>query len=834
MSTFDFRSLLPTAIPHVIALAAMIFASTMVFPPLMLENKVLNQDDIRNNIGMAKETRDVQMREGESPHWTNSMFGGMPTIQIVGVDILTAPKAIWMAVRKSLPDGTGTLVVAMLSAYALGLCLGLSPWLSLLLAMGFGLSSVNVLYLGAGHATKVKAIATMPGVLAGVVLALRGKIWGGTAVATFFTAIHIQAGHVQITYYLMFLILAVVLGAGAKALREGKMPSFLRTGLLLAAGAIVAALTQTSQLALTEQYSEYTTRGKSNLVADMDEQPKDGLDRGYILEYSMSRSEWLSILIPDVKGGNNQLYWGEQHFSGGAFYFGAFAFALWLAWMIAGSSWLRWPTLLVSMLAIVLSWRSGSIVTNFFLDHVPLFDKFRDTKMMLVILQVVIPMGAALGLHEMMQPEAKKRWKWWVAGGSVSLLTLVAFYLMPDVFFEFKSNIRQDVAFEQYGNRILPMRKELLAADVLRALGLSALALVAILAVVREWLKAQWVVLACVVVMAGDLLNVDGRYVSGRNYISKVDKLFPFETGPADRGILNREKAAIPDFDQQVQDSQKRWEDRLGFRLTRRYERVKDAAAFEVLNANTHFRVFDLQNPFGESRTSYFHKSVGGYHAAKLMRIQEFIDKVLYEERASIIRSLQSGKFNLDESMAPGLAMLNTKYIVIPGSEQPLQFRGALGSAWFVEEVKWADSADEELSGVLELNPARTAIVHREFADALGTPASPGTSNVNLVKYHPEGSTYEVNSAKGGLLCLSEIYYPLGWKAMIDGEKELPIVRANGLLMAVKIPSGSHTLEMHFEPEGWGMSRGLSHAGSLLWVLLIGICTWKHQRESMR
>ena len=355
MTSFDFRGLLMAALPHGLAVAVMLLAASLVFPPVMFEGKELNQDDIRNNIGMAKETRDVFKQTGENPHWTNSMFGGMPTIQIAGVDIMTGPRAVWKVVHKSIPKGVDTVFIAMISAYILGLCLGLSSWLSLLLATGFGLSSVNVLYLVAGHATKVRAIATMPGVVAGVVLAFRGKPWGGTGLAAFFAAMHIHAGHFQITYYLLFLLLAIAVGAGWRALRQQTLPAFLKTGCMLALGAVIAALPQTSQLALTEQYSEFTTRGKSNLAVEENLETRDGLDRGYILEYSMSRSEWLSIFIPDIKGGNNQLYWGEQTFSAGAFYFGALAFMLWVAWFVDGVSWLRWPTLLVLVLSLMLS-----------------------------------------------------------------------------------------------------------------------------------------------------------------------------------------------------------------------------------------------------------------------------------------------------------------------------------------------------------------------------------------------------------------------------------------------------------------------------------------------
>ena len=214
MTSIDFRGLLMAALPHALAAVFMVVAASLVFPPVMYEGKELNQDDTRNNIGMAKETRDMHRLEGDKPHWTNSMFGGMPTIQIVGINHFSAPQKVWRAVQKTIPNGVDTVFMAMCSAYILGLCLGLSSWLSLLLALGFGLSSVNVLYLAAGHATKVRAIATMPGVVGGVILAFRGKAWAGTGVAAFFAALHIHSNHFQMTYYLLFLLVAIALGAG--------------------------------------------------------------------------------------------------------------------------------------------------------------------------------------------------------------------------------------------------------------------------------------------------------------------------------------------------------------------------------------------------------------------------------------------------------------------------------------------------------------------------------------------------------------------------------------------------------------------------------------------
>lgn len=834
MTSIDFRSLLPVALPHAIAVVVMFFAASLLFSPIMFDGKFLDQGDIKNNVGMSKEARDLQRKDGQVPHWTDSMFGGMPTTQITGTDIGTVPQGLWLALRKAMPIEVGTVLVAMLSAYILGLCLGLSPWLALVLGLGFGLSSLNVLYLAAGHATKVRAIATMPGVVAGLVLAFRGRMWAGAGVAAFFSAMHLQADHVQMTYYLLFLLGAITVGAWVHAALRGTLPQIAKTtGLLLVAG-LLSVLPQTGQLALTEQYSEFTTRGKANVAkanVEGEEALKDGLDRGYILEYSMARGEFWSMAIPDIKGGKNQLYWGEQRFSGGAFYFGALAFALCLAWLIAGTSWLRWPLLLVSLLAVVLSWRDATGLTGFFLDHVPLFDKFRDTKMMLVLVQIAVPLGAAMALHEMSQPESAKKWKRWAIGGGASALLFLAFYAMPKVWFDFTSSIRPDMAMEQLGNRVVGMRIELFREDVLRSFGFALVALLFTLTLVKRWARVQWVAMGAIVLVAADMLNVDGRYLNDNNYVAELDKKFPFEPTAADRAILAVERQAIPDFDAQWDEAKARWEDRLDAKLTRRYSRVIDAAAFEVLNANSHYRAFELSNPFNDSRTSYFHKSVGGYHGAKLRRYQEFIERVLTAERAAVIEQLQSGNYLLDGSVAPGLAMLNTKYLLVPGAEQPLPFQGALGPAWFVNDVRWVASAEEELDGVVGLNPATTALVHQEFKDVLGSVNQPGASSVVLSQYHPEGSTYQVESDKGGLLVLSEVHYPVGWTAKVDGQT-VPLVRANALLMALEVPAGEHEVQLQFEPEGWGTAEGLSRAGSLLWVLLLGLCFWQDRRTA--
>ena len=403
----------------------MVITATALLSPAMIETKHCAKATFKTMSACRKKLETSSGETAEIPKWTDSMFGGMPTTQITGTDIATAPKGIWKVIRSAMPIEVGTLIVAMLSAYVLGLCLGLSPWLSLLLGLGFDLSSVNVLYLVAGHATKVSGHRHHAWCRCWSGVGFPELECGQAGVAAFFGALHLQADHLQMTYYLLFLLGAIVIAAWIRSALMGTMKSTLQgTGLLVLAG-LLAAMPMTGQLSMTEQYSEYTTRGTANLSSSDEGEKKEGLDRDYMLQYSMSRGEFWSMAIPNVKGGHlswldveggektyqqlnrtalelgksqddvnrsgmYQFYWGAQSSSAGAFYFGAFAFALCLMWFLVGSSWLRWPLAFITIVAVVLSWKETSWMTDFFMDHVPLYTKFRDTKMMLVLVQIVV------------------------------------------------------------------------------------------------------------------------------------------------------------------------------------------------------------------------------------------------------------------------------------------------------------------------------------------------------------------------------------------------------------------------------------------------------------
>ena len=796
----------------------------------------MRQGDIINFKGMAHETESYYFIEGERPDWTDSMFSGMPTIQITGIGFTTVPKVIWLILRFFMSPEIMTLFMAMLAGYVLALCLKAPPWVAFIIGATYGLASVNTLYLAAGHASKVRAIAVMPGVLGGVLAAFRGRRAAGVAIFTLFLAIHIYANHLQMTYYLMFLIVAVGLSELINAVIKGQTKSAIITSSLLLVGAFSAVLPQSAELALTQNYSQYTTRGEAILpdLESGDAVSNSGLDRYYILEYSMARGEWLSMLVPDIKGGADQLYWGEQRFSGGAFYFGAIAFAFFLAFLFVGKDPVRWPLLLITLLAIILSWRETSFIFDFFIEYVPLFNKFRDTKMMLVIVQVAVAAGATLALKEIWDDVSHGKWKPWVFSLLGITAVLGAFYALPTTFFDFTSSIRTDQALSQIGkSKVVDMRLEIFRSDILRSIGLILLTAAAVFAIYKKTIDKRIIFGFLAVVMIFEMSAVTKRYPI--NWVDSFEAAYPFEPTPPDLAILQQESNGLEGFEELKKSNIKIEEERLGHKLSRRHYRAEAAASFSALNSLTHYRVLDWQRPFNDARTSYFHKSVGGYHGAKLRRYQDFIDKVLIPERKEFVSFAETSGIGLATTRLKALAMLNTKYIILPGAEQPLPLVGALGPAWITPSVLFVDDANKEISEVRNVDLSTTAIIHREFESELSNISLPNSdtphnSTVTLSHYHPEKLTYSTSSDTDGVMVLSEVWYPEGWKATIDG-KSVQIIRANYILRALVIPAGDHIVELTFEPSGRKLAGIASGLGSLLLLIFIGAMVFSHYRK---
>ena len=835
------KKVLNQVVPHAIAVFLLFLISAAFYSPAFLKSERMKQGDIEKFRGMSHETLTYESVEGEKPSWTNSMFSGMPTIQITGLGFTTLPKVIWLILRFFMSPELMTLFMAMLAGYVLALCLKAPPWIAFIVGATFGLSTITTLYLAAGHASKVRAIAVMPGVLGGVICAFRGKRAAGVAVFTLFLALHLYANHLQMTYYLIFLVGAVGIYELISILRKGQTKYALITSLFLLIGAFCAALPQSSDLYLTQEYAHHTTRGEAILTDPNTANTllaEDGLSDQYILEYSMARGEWMSVMVPNIKGGADPLYWGEQRYSGGAFYFGAIAFALCLAFFFVGKDRIKWPLLFVTVLAILLSWRDTSFVSDFFINHFPLFNKFRDTKMMLVIVQVAVATGATLALKEIWEETNSKNWKPWLYSFGGIVFVLALFYALPLVFFDFTSSIRNDQAVLQLGkSSAVDLRIDIFRDDILRTIGLLILFVGLIIVTLKNILNRHASIAILSVIMIAEIITVNSRY--SVNWVPAFEADYPFEASPQDMAILSSQTTDLIGYEDLRKSYIKIEEEKLGHKLTRRHSRAELAASFSALNALSHYRVFDWQNPFNDARTSYFHKSVGGYHGAKLQRYQDFIDRVLRPEIEDFKAFAESSGIGLATTRLKALAMLNTQYMILPGAEQPLPLGGALGPAWVADNILWVDDAETEISEIRNVDLASTAIIHTDFLSETASFEIPDSdvsldnmSNVSLIHYHPDGSTYEVNSEHDGMFVLSEVWYPEGWKATVDGI-DVPLVRANYILRALPISAGRHTVELRFEPSGRKLAGLASGFGSFVLLIFLFSMTYMASRKSL-
>ena len=821
---------LRAALPHVLAIAVlMVIAGT--FYSKSFDGYRLRMPDIEHHIATTKEVNDHRARTGEQALWTDSQFGGMPTFQL-GMRTSDVNAGHWLgrALRMGFPRPADHLLVALLCAYLLAAVLGCGPWISALVAIGFGLSSINILYLGAGHAAKVMSIATLPGILAGVLVAYRRNLWLGAGLASAFTAINLSANHLQMTYYLAFLVAGIGIAETVRLVMSGAARRALLTGGVLLAAAGIAVIPNGALIKPTLDYTPHTTRGEVLLTPDAGVEVADtGLDKDYILQYSMGRGEWWSIMVPDIKGGNNPLYWGEQLFSGGAFYFGAILMALFMASLVLRRDVLRWPMLAVGLLAIVLSWRETSGLTDFFLEYVPGFAKFRDTKMMLMLIQCMLPIGVGLLLKDVVEGKVDWGRKLFIAAG-IPVALLLLFAVMPTVFFDFESHVRPDRAVEQLGAaRALEQRLEVYGADVWRSFGLVLLAMLALLAAVRlrageaRPMLINGVIGLLAVVTLVEMQSVARRYQpADRGWVRTVEYKVPYTPGAADQAILadrvRRNPAVQQAIDGEVERVRAAYPDRIG----KREQRVLEAAKFAGLQTLDHFRVLNLRGAFSDATTSFFHRSVGGYHGAKLRRYQDLIERVLQPEQERFASLANSAGMDAALAAMPVHAMLNTQYIIYDPAQQPIPNGQALGNAWFSTGWFMADGADAEMAAMESLKDPRNAVVPEAYSDALAgvVPGAASTGRAELLSFTPDFQEYRVSAPAKGLLVFSEVHYPEGWQLTIDGEPA-DLLRVNYALRGMVVPAGEHTVEMAFQLPSVQSARTVASLGSGLLLLFV-------------
>ncbi|MDD4108717.1 MAG: YfhO family protein [Prolixibacteraceae bacterium] len=790
-----------------IILLFIILAYSYLFP--LLEGKVLRMPDIEHWKGMSKELVDYRNETGEEAVWTNRMFSGMPGYMISVIYPGNLSKYINTPIRKIFSTAA-FIFLYMLGFYILLSTLKINRWLSIAGAIAFAFSSYFLVILAAGHNSKADAIAWLAPLIAGVLLAFRGKPLGGTILFALAFSLELLAGHLQITYYGFIIIALYGLVQLIYSIREKTLPSFFKSILYLMAGAVIALGMNFSRLYTTWEYSKETIRGPSELTTN-EPNKTTGLDKDYVVQWSYGIDETMTLLIPDFKGGGSQInpgvdsesfralsergvqnprqtiqavsmYHGDQPGTSGPVYAGAIIVFLFILGLYVVNGPYKWWLLSATVISIILSW-GGNIMglTSFLLDYLPLYNKFRTPSMILVIAEFAMPLLGFLALNDIIKGKVKKKdflaglkWSVIITGG-VSLV----FAVLPGLAGDF-TNATDSMRFPDWlMDGVIADRKAMLRSDAFRSFIFIALSAGALYMWHINKLKTNIFIGVLGLLILFDLWTVDKRYLNNDNFVPKRQAENPFPMMPADQAILNDKELS--------------------------------------------YRVLPLQNPFQDARTSYYHKNVGGYHAAKLRRYQELIDHRIQPEIQTMIKGLQDGK-TIDSVFhsLPVINMLNTRYIILDLNQNPIRNPHPLGNAWFVSEFKLVENADEEIAALNVFDPAETAVTDKRYAENIEGKQilKDSEGSIVLTEYKPNYLKYSANAASEQLAVFSEIYYDKGWNAYIDGEK-VPHFRVNYVLRALTVPSGDHIIEFKFEPQSYYMGNKISLASSILLILII-------------
>ncbi len=872
-------------LPH--AAAIVVFAIVAhVFFSMIGNGYTIKQHDIQNVMGMAKEIQDYRlMNEGAEPLWSGNMFAGMPAYQTTVIYATNMLRGIDKIMKLGMHPAIGSLFMCMLGFYIFALCLRINPWLGIAGSIAFGLGTINILYLGGGHTSKINAISYMAPTVGALLLTYRGKLLTGSALFALFFGLGLTSNHFQMTYYLGFLLALVGLTEIIRLAIQKNWGYLLKGTAMLVIAAIIGILPNVGNLLTTYEYSKYTTRGTSDLTIKSDANntmapDQDGLSDEYILNYNMSAGEPWSMIIPNAKGGNSQIsidknreafgqsdknvreqlknfpiYWGGQGASAGAFYFGAaimFLFAMAIAF---SRDIIRWPFLILSILAIALSMREMHGLNSFFINSFPMYNKFRDSKMMLVLIQFMAPALALIWIQELISTEsAAVRKKPILIGLGIGLVILLAVTAKPTITGDLISNNEKeyfDQLLTQYKGEsqtlamiddieanLLKVRTYVFRQDAQRSLLIILVAIGIVVAVMMGKLKKYPAIALLSLLFVADIWLISSRYMNEdkelvaenkKDYVhyAKVDDMvFPFAPDATDQAILEAEKGTIADFDAQVSKLSSAMAAKAPYNDVKNQDLIRMSSEYGVLQLNTNFRVL-LATPgtMSESRTAYFHKSLGGYHAAKLKSYQELYDFYIDKEIASIQEALKSQSMQVVDStldQCKVIHLLNTKYIKINGGGRPIpNAKRAYGNAWFVSNVKSAATPDEAMLSIATTDLRSTAIVAAREASKLPTTvAIDSTYAIRLTSYHTNTLTYASQSNAPAVAVFSEIYYPEGWVCRIDGQEQ-PYFKVDHTLRGALIPAGSHEIVWSFEPKSFTKSSAINMCGSGLLVLLL-------------
>lgn len=788
--------------PVLAAIVAFLIITVAYFHPL-LEGKRLRQSDITQFRGMSKEITDYRAKTGEEALWTNSMFGGMPAYQISVQHKGNLMTYVDRALQLDLPRPAGFVFLYFLGFFLLLMAMGVSPWLSIVGAIAFAFSSYFFIIIDAGHNSKAHAIAYMAPVLAAMVFAFKKRYLLGGALMALFLALQINANHLQITFYLALTAVIYGIFEFVNYYKAKELPHFFKAVGVLAIGAVLALGPNISNLWTTAEYTAASNRGKSELT-DQAHVKTSGLDKDYATQWSYGIDETMTLLIPNMKGGSSDYlgnnvaamkpvkeelksaigqqsaYWGNQPFTSGPVYLGAFVFFLFILGMFIVDNRIKWPLFTTFVLSILLAWgHNFSFLTNLFLDYFPGYNKFRSVSMILVLAELVVPIIAVLGLKKVIDnPEVFKTKKLYVyiSLGLTAGVALII-YLFPGIFglisnseFAQIENYRKQGApaaqLTDFITNLEAARSTILTADALRSFLFIVIGAAFLWAYTRKMFNANILIALVALLILIDMVPIDSRYLGSKNYDRKSAIETPFQPTDVDLFI---QKDKDPDF--------------------------------RVLNMTV--------NPFADASTSFFHKSVGGYHAAKLKRFDELIE------------------YQISKSNQEVLNMLNTKYMIVPGQDKAPTVQinfAALGNAWFVRNYKMVPNADAELNALSNFKAGRTAVIDSRFEKDLAnfkfSPNDTIGNTIKLTSYAPNHLVYESNAKTDQLAVFSEIYYNKGWNAMIDG-KPAPYIRANYVLRSMVVPAGRHVIEYKFEPRSYILGSKLSLAASILLLLVL-------------
>ena len=830
-------------LPDVVAVVLFAVISFVYFMPADIDGRILYRHDSAAGRGAGQEMLQYQKQTGEQTRWTNALFSGMPTYQLAPSYNSTAVlNKAETAYHLWLPENVWYVFVYLLGFYILLRAFNFRDYMAALGAVIWAFSSYFFIIIAAGHLWKVMALAYLPPMIGGLVLAYRGKYLWGFLVTAIFSAFEVNANHIQMTYYYLFIILFMIIAWLVDALRKHEMARFCKATLTAVAAALVGICINISNLYHTYQYSQESMRGKSELVKkNSANQTGNGLDRDYITQWSYGIDETMTLLVPNAKGGASvplsqsstamakadpqieqqipQLYngltqyFGTQPGTSGPVYVGAFVLFLFILGLFLVKGPMKWALLGVTILSVLLSWgRNFMGLTNLFLDYVPMYAKFRTVASILVIAEFTIPLLAMMMLKKINdEPEIltdKRNRKFLIASlvltAGVAAMVAIAPGLMGPFVTEQEHQMLSGIQgmppelLSAIFNNLTAMREAMVSADAWRSAGIIIIGAAILLLYSKKRLSSRFMVGAVALLCLIDMWQVNKRYLYDDMFVEKSVREVPQQMSATDQIIL-RDKALD----------------------------------YRVLNL--------ASNTFNENETSFYHKSIGGYHPAKLRRYQEMIDAYIEPEIQHLMPAIAQAAGDMTkvngDSVFPVLNMLNTKYFIVGlqnGQTVPVQNPYANGNAWFVDKISYVDNANEEIDAVGKLNLRHEAVADKKFEAQLGK-ATPETSTdlITLKAYEPNHLVYNVTSKNGGIIVFSEVYYP-GWTATVDGQ-QAELGRANYILRALNVKPGKHEVVLDFHPASLRKTEGIAYAsyGVLALILALGIfMEWKKRKET--